>query len=141
MSFLKKQGAGFHLTAITAIASVVGFVFYLVNCGTNYFKSLGTDPVVIACTLAAVAAQIAYLLLAQKDSIAADVMPVISGVTLVVALTSFVMARVNGIAAIMTFTNNAQNMADLTSAIVAIAALAIAMILNMVAAFFAVRKD
>ena len=41
----------------------------------------------------------------------------------------------------MTFTNNAQNMKDLSSAVVAIAALAIAMILNMIAAFFAVTKD
>lgn len=141
MSFLKKQSAGFYLTAITAIASVVGFVFYMVNCGTNYFKNLGTDPVVIGCTLAAIVAQVLYLLLAQKENLVSDVLPVISGVTLVVALTSFVMSRVNGIAAIMTFTNNAQNMADLTSAIVAIAALAVAMILNMVAAFFVVRKD
>ncbi len=141
MSFMKKQGAGFYLTAITAIASVVGFAFYMINCGTNYFKSLGTSPMIIGCTLVAIAAQVVYLLLAQNDSIAADVLPVLSGVTLVVALTSFVSSRVNGIAAIMTFTNNAQNMADLSSAIVAIAALAIAMILNMVAAFFAVRKD
>ena len=61
--------------------------------------------------------------------------------TLTVALANFVAARVNGIAAIMTFTNNAQNMKDLSSAVVAIAALAIAMILNMIAAFFAVTKD
>lgn len=141
MSFLKKQSAGFYLTSLTAIASVVGFVFYMVNCRTNYFKSLGISPVVIGCTLAAIAAQVLYLLLAQKESLVSDVLPVISGVTLVVALTSFVTARINGIAAIMTFTNNAQNMADLTSAIVAIAALAVAMILNMVAAFFVVRKD
>ena len=65
----------------------------------------------------------------------------LTGVTITVALAYFIQARVNGIAAIMTFTNNAQNMKDLSSAIVAIAALAIAMILNMVASFFAVHKD
>ena len=141
MSFLKKQGAGTYLTALTAIASVVGFAFYMVNCGTNYFKSQGTNPIVTACTLVSIAAQVLYLIMGQKDTPVADVMPVISGVTITVALAYFIQARVNGIAAIMTFTNNAQNMKDLSSAIVAIAALAIAMILNMVASFFAVHKD
>lgn len=141
MSSLKKQGAGTYLTALTTIASVVGFAFYMVNCGTNYFKSQGTNPVVTACAVVAILAQILYLGLAQKNTIAADILPVASGVTLTVALANFVATRVNGIAAIMTFTNNAQNMKDLSSAIVAIAALAIAMILNMIAAFFAVTKD
>lgn len=68
-------------------------------------------------------------------------MPVVSGVLLVTGLALFIQSRVNGIAAIMTFTNNAQNMADLSSAIVGMVALAIAMLLNMVSAFFAVRKD
>ena len=40
----EKTGAGTYLTALTAIASVVGFAFYMVNCGTNYFKSQGTNP-------------------------------------------------------------------------------------------------
>ena len=137
MSSLKKQGAGTYLTVLTTIASVVGFAFY----GTNYFKSQGTNPVVTACAVVAILAQILYLGLAQKNTIAADILPVVSGVTLTVALANFVAARVNGIAAIMTFTNNAQNMKDLSSAVVAIAALAIAMILNMIAAFFAVTKD
>lgn len=141
MSNLKKQGAGTYLTALAAIASVVGFVFYMVNCGTNYFKSQGTNPIVTVCALVAIVSQVLYLVLSQKDILAADVLPVVSGVTVTVALAYFIQARVNGIAAIMTFTNNAQNMKDLSSAIVAIAALAIAMILNMIASFFAVRKD
>lgn len=141
MSNLKKQGAGTYLTALAAIASVVGFAFYMVNCGTNYFKSQGTNPIIIVCALVAIAAQVLYLVLGQKDILAADVLPVVSGVTVTVALAYFIQARVNGIAAIMTFTNNAQNMKDLSSAIVGMVALAIAMILNMIASFFAVRKD
>lgn len=141
MSSQKKMGAGTYLTALTIIASVVGFAFYVVNCGTNYFKSQGMSTTVTACAIVAIVAQVLYLILAQKDSPIADVLPVVSGVTVTVALANFIAARVNGIAAIMTFTNNAQNMKDLSSAIVAIAALAIAMILNMIAAFFAVRKD
>jgi hypothetical protein len=46
----------------------------------------------------------------------------------------------NGIAAIMTFENNAANMADLQSALVAIGALAAAALLACLAAFFSVKK-
>ena len=141
MSFLKNQRAGFYLSALTTVASVVGFVFYMVNCNTNYFRNMGTNPAVIGCTVVAIIAQVLYLLISQKSSIAADIMPVVSGVLLVTGLALFIQSRVNGIAAIMTFTNNAQNMADLSSAIVGMVALVIAMLLNMVSAFFAVRKD
>lgn len=138
MSFLKKQGAGFYLTALTLAASAVGLCFYLVNCGTDYFRSMGSSPVVWGCALLAIAAQAAYLLLSGKQ--AADLLPVVSGAALVVALVSFISARISGIAAIMTFTNNAQNMADLSSAIIGIAALLIAVVLNAVASFFEAAK-
>ena len=41
-------------------------------------------------------------------------MSVVAGVTLVVAAAQFISPRVNTIASIMTFTNNAQTMADLS---------------------------
>jgi hypothetical protein len=56
------------------------------------------------------------------------------------ALLTLVNSRVNGIAAIMTFENNAANMADLQSALVAIGALAAAALLACLAAFFSVKK-
>lgn len=53
----------------------------------------------------------------------------------------FVNVRVNGIAAVMTFENNARNMADLTSAIVGIAGCLVAAIVSIVSAFFDVSKE
>lgn len=141
MSFLKKQSVGFYFSALTLIASVVGLVYYLINCNTAYFSNLGTSSIVLGCAIAAIAAQVLYLLLAQKGGIAADIMPVIAGITLMTAAGNFVASRVNGIAAIMTFTNNTQNMADLSSAIVGIAALVIAALLNIISSFMSVTKD
>ena len=48
---------------------------------------------------------------------------------------------VNTIASIMTFTNNAQTMADLSSAIYGTAALLIAVVLNIIAAFTNVNEQ
>lgn len=141
MSFLKKQGAGFYFGALTLIASAAGFICYLVNCNTAYFANLGTSPIVIGCAVAAIAALALYLVLGQKGGIAADIMPVIAGVCLMAAAGNFAAARVNGIAAIMTFTNNAQNMADLSSAIAGIALLVVAALLNIIGSFLRVVKD
>lgn len=57
------------------------------------------------------------------------------------AALTLVNSRINGVAAIMTFENNAQNMADLQSAIIAIAALVIAAVLAAFTAFFDVKKE
>ena len=38
MSFIKKQSAGFYFTALSVIAAVVGMIFYLINCNTEYFR-------------------------------------------------------------------------------------------------------
>ncbi|MBP3195794.1 MAG: hypothetical protein J6N21_02160, partial [Butyrivibrio sp.] len=48
--------------------------------------------------------------------------------------------RINGIAAIMTFTNNAQTMSDLSSAVVAIAAIIFAGVVGIVNAYLEVRS-
>lgn len=61
-------------------------------------------------------------------------MSVVAGITLVVALHSSSAPALNTIASIMTFTNNAQTMADLSSAIYGTAALLIAVVLNIIAA-------
>ena len=76
-----------------------------------------------------------------EQAIAADVMSVVAGVTLVVAAAQFISPRVNTIASIMTFTNNAQTMADLSSAIYGTAALLIAVVLNIIAAFTNVNEQ
>lgn len=141
MSFIKKQGAGFYLTALTILAGVVGLAFCMVNGGTNSFHSIGTSPVVIGCAVVAIVALLLYVILGQKPSIAADIMPVVAGVALVVATVNFIAPRVNTIASIMTFTNNAQTMADLNSAIFGTAGLLVAVVLNIIASFAKVNRE
>ena len=141
MSSTKKKGAGFILTLLTAIAGVVGLVFCMVNANTDSFRKIGTSPVVIACAVIAIAALVLRIVLDGKQHMAADVMSVIAGIMLVVAAAQFISPRVNTIASIITFTNNAQTMADLSSAIYGTAALLIAVVLNIIAAFTQVTKE
>ena len=139
---MKKQSLGFYMTALSAIAAVVGIIAYLINCGTNYFVNLGVDPMVVGCTVVAVALQVVYIILTQKgNKIWTDVLPVAFTVLLIAATLLFVGARVNGIASIMTFEGNAQTMADLTSAIVGIAGCLIASIISLISSFFDVVKE
>ena len=141
MSSTNKKGAGFILTLLTAIAGVVGLAFCLVNANTDSFRKIGTSPVVIACAVIALAALVLRIVLDSRQALAADAMSVIAGVTLVVAAVQFISPRVNTIASIITFTNNAQTMADLSSAIYGTAALLIAVVLNIIAAFTQVTKE
>ena len=130
MSSTNKKGAGLILSLLTAVAGAVGLGFCIVNAGTDSFRKIGTSPVVIGCAV-----------LDKKLAIAADAMSVVAGITLVVAAVQFISPRVNTIASIMTFTNNAQTMADLSSAIYGTAALLIAVVLNIIAAFTNVNEQ
>lgn len=141
MTSTNKKSAGFVLSLLTAIAGVVGLVFCMVNANTDSFRKIGTSPVVIACAVVAVVALVLRVVLDGKQPLAADVMSVIAGVTLVVAVAQFISPRVNTIASIITFTNNAQTMADLSSAIYGTATLLIAVVLNIIAAFTNVNKQ
>lgn len=141
MSSTNKKGAGFILSILTAVAGVIGLVFTLVNANTDSFRKIGTSPVVIACAVIGIAALVLRILLDSKQAMAADAMSVIAGVTLVVAAAQFISPRVNTIASIITFTNNAQTMADLSSCIYGTAALLIAVVLNIIAAFTSVNKE
>ena len=101
----------------------------------------GLIPVVIGCAVIAILALVLRVVLDKKLTIAADAMSVVAGITLVVAAAQFISPRVNTIASIMTFTNNAQTMADLSSAIYGTAALLIAVVLNIIAAFTNVNEQ
>lgn len=139
---MKKQSAGFYLTVVSAVAAIVGLIAYLVNCNTNYFKNLGVDSTIVVCAVAAVLLQAVYVVTAQKgQKLWMDIIRVAVSVLLLVAALLFVNVRVNGIAAVMTFENNARNMADLTSAIVGIAGCLVAAIVSIVSAFFDVSKE
>lgn len=135
MSSTNKKGAGLILSLLTAVAGAVGLAFCIVNAGTDSFRKIGTSPVVIGCAVIAILALVLRVVLDKKLTIAADAMSVVAGITLVVAAAQFISPRVNTIASIMTFTNNAQTMADLSSAIYGTAALLIAVVLNIIAAF------
>lgn len=132
-----KKSIGLYLTILSAIAGIVGVVAYKVNCGTNYFINLGTNATVMGCGIAAIVIQVLYVILTAKGyKTWHDVLAVIPPVLLIVAAITLVSTRINGIAAIMTFENNAENMADLTSAIVGIAGCVIAALVGIVASFF-----
>ena len=122
MSSTNKKGAGLILSLLTAVAGAVGLGFCIVNAGTDSFRKIGTSPVVIGCAVIAILA-------------------LVLRVVLVVAAVQFISPRVNTIASIMTFTNNAQTMADLSSAIYGTAALLIAVVLNIIAAFTNVNEQ
>lgn len=139
---MKNKSAGFFLTALSAVAAIIGLIAYLVNTGTNYFVNLGVSPAVAGSAVAAIAAEIVYIIVNGKGMKAwADILPVLSSALLIVATVMLVSVRVNGIASIMTFENNASNMSDLTSAIVGIAACLIAAIVSIISSFFDVVKE
>lgn len=138
---MKKNAAGFALSILSALVGVVGVIAYFVNAKTNSFANLGISPVVMACAVVGIAALVVRAALGKKDALWLDAMPVVSSVTLILAAVQLVGTRVNTIAAIMTFNNNANTMADLKSAIAAIAALLIAGVISIVSAYFDTSKD
>ena len=138
---MKRAIFGSTMTVITIAAAVAGLVNYITNSNTTYFAGLGKDPVVIGCTAAGIAALVLWLVLGEARASWKDILPVAAPACLIVAALTLVNSRINGVAAIMTFENNAQNMADLQSAIVAIAALVASAVLAAFTAFFDVKKE
>ena len=70
-----------------------------------------------------------------------DIIPVACGVLTAYALIAFVGSRIAAIGSIMTFENNAQNMADLKGAIIGMIVCAVALIFTIISSFFKVVKD
>ena len=137
MTEKKKMGAGLVLSVITVLVTVAGLVLYMMNCKTNYFvKTTGTDNTIVACL--AVAA-ILEIVMGAKPVL--DIIPVACGVLTAYALIAFVGSRIAAIGSIMTFENNAQNMADLKGAIIGMIVCAVALIFTIISSFFKVVKD
>lgn len=137
-----KKSVGFFMTILSAAAAAVGAAAYFMNCRTNYFINLGIDPVVMGCAVCAIVLQAAYIIVTQKgNQLWTDILAVLPPVLLIVATITLAGSRISGIASIMTFENNAQNMADLTSAIVGIAACLIATMVGIAASFFDTVKE
>lgn len=142
MSFIKKQSVGFYFAALAVIAVVAATVFYLINCNTAYFSNLGVNAVIVGCLVVAILLELVYIIGYNKAgaSLVVDVLPVVSGVLLMVAFAQFITARVNSIATILSFERNAQTMNDLSSAIVGMICCFVAILLNIIGSFFKVVK-
>ena len=140
MTEKKKMGAGLVLSVITVLVTVAGLVLYMMNCKTNYFvKTTGTDNTIVACLAVAAILEIVMIIVSVKPVL--DIIPVACGVLTAYALIAFVGSRIAAIGSIMTFENNAQNMADLKGAIIGMIVCAVALIFTIISSFFKVVKD
>ena len=143
MAEKKKMGAGLVLSVITALVTAAGLVLYMKNCKTNYFINSGVDNAIGACL--AVAAILEIVMIAASVKMGAkpvlDIIPVVCGVLTAYALIQFISSRIAAIGSIMTFENNAQNMADLKGAIIGMIVCAVALICTIISSFFKVVKD
>ena len=143
MTEKKKMGAGLVLSVITVLVTVAGLVLYMMNCKTNYFINSGVNNAVVACLAAAAILEIVMIAASMKMGAkpVLDIIPVVCGVLTAYALIQFLGSRIAAIGSIMTFENNAQNMADLKGAIIGMIVCAAAMICTIISSFFKVVKD
>ena len=143
MAEKKKIGAGLVLSVITALVTVLGLVLYMINCKTNYFINSGVNNAVVACLAVAAILEIVMIVASVKMGAkpVLDIIPVVCGVLTAYALIQFLGSRIAAIGSIMTFENNAQNMADLKGAIIGMIVFAVAMICTIISSFFKVVKD
>lgn len=143
MTEKKKMGAGLIFSTITVLVTCVGLILYMMNCKTNYFANMGVDMVVVFCLAASVILEIVMIAASLKMGAkpALDIIPVASGVLTAFAVIRFIGSRIAGAASIMTFENNAENMADLKGAIVAMVVCVVALVCVIISSFFKVVKD
>lgn len=143
MNFIKRQAAGFYLTVLTILTAAASLVFYLVNCKTAYFASFGVDGILVALAMGAILAECVFLAAGERSvkKPLVDLLPPAAAVLLAVLAAFLISNRANSIAAIITFENNAQNMADLASALAAMISGIIALIISITASFFEVVKE
>jgi hypothetical protein len=138
----RKISAGLFMTVISIIAAVISFIYYMVNCNTAYFKNAGISPVVAGCIMVAIALQAVLIIIGMKGQpMWADILPIVVSTLLMFATANFISIRAVPFATIITFENSAKNMADLSSAIIGIAACLVATLVSIVAAFFDITKE
>lgn len=139
----KKMGAGLILNVITVVVTAAALMLYMQNYKTNYFSNMGVNNTVVGCLAASVVLEILMIVLSMKMGAkpVLDVIPVACGVMTALAAIQFIGSRIAGAASIMTFENNAENMADLTGAIRAMAVCVAALVCVMLTSFFKVVKE
>ena len=143
MEFIKKQSAGFYLSLLTIILATIGTILYFGNCKTAYFSNLGINTTVVICLVIAILCEIIFLVGNEimGSQLVLDIFPILAAVLLIIGTVTFITTRVNGMAAIMTFTNNESTMADLNHTIIAIAICFVAFLFSVVTSFFKIVKE
>lgn len=143
MEFIKKQSAGFYLSVLTITLALIGTILYFGNCKTAYFSNLGINTTVVVCLVLAILCEIIFLIGNEivGSQLVLDIFPILAAVLLIIGTVTFITTRVNGIAAIMTFTNNESTMADLNHTIIAIAICFVAFLFSVVTSFFKIVKE
>lgn len=143
MDFIKKQAVGFYFAILTLISSCIGLIFYMINTKTAYFVNRGVDNKIVAPLIIAMILLLVFLagsqVLGSKRIL--DILPVAATAIFMYSFVSFVAVRVSDIATIMTFENNAKNMADLSSAVVGLVFCFIALLFSIIGSFFKVVKE
>lgn len=138
----KKLSAGMYVACASAVFALVGLIAYMLNTGTAYYAKMGVDAVVVLSLAGAALLGCVRVVVGMKSNpVWADVLPVCAVVLAVMGFMFLVNARVNNIAAVMTFENSASNMADSVSCFIAIGAAFLAMIAAFVAGFFDITKE
>ncbi len=139
----RKIGIGTVTTVLTAVVTLVALILYLQNCGSGYFSGLGVSGAVVACMIIAIVLEVLMVVLSifmgAKSYL--DILPVAAGIFTAVAAIQFIGSRVAGAASIMTFENNAENMADLQNAIVGMVVSVIALVFAIATSFFKVVSE
>lgn len=143
MTEKKRMGAGLVLNVITILVTAAGLFLYMQNCKTNYFSNMGVNSTVAGCLAASLILEILMVVLSMKmgSKPIFDIIPVACSVMTALAAIQFIGSRIAGAASIMTFENNAENMADLNGAITAMAVCVAALVCVMITSFFKVVKE
>lgn len=138
----RKISVGLFVTAISIIADILGFIYYMINCNTKSFSYLGVHPIIAVGLIAAIVFQAVRIVVGMKGQpMWADLLPVLAAVSLILAAVNFISTRVNSFAAIITFEYSAKTMADLGSAITGIEICLIAVLVSIAASFFDITKE
>lgn len=137
---MKRSIVGTVAQLLAVAAACVGLIAYVMNARTTYFTGLGISGLVVGSLIAGIAALLLWCAIGGATVSWKDILPIAAPSLCMFAFLTLLNSRVNGIAAIMTFENNAANMADLKSALVALVAMAVAAVLACIAAFFNTKK-
>ena len=138
----KKISVGGIIAILAAILAVVGLIAYLINTKTNYYAKSGVDAAVVICLALAAVFSLLRLFVGQNGKpMWADILPVCASGLVVAGFMFLLNARINNLAAVFTFENNAANMADTTSCFVAIGASLLAVIVTVISAFADTAKE